>query len=53
MERPLQYTMVKVDGKAGYKLPYHFGALPSSGRVVVIDPAGVTRSVSRKSITKH
>lgn len=53
MERPVQYTMVRVDGKAGYKLPYAYGVLPSSGKVVVIDPAGVTRSVSRKSISKH
>jgi len=53
MERPHEYTMVRCDGKSGYKLPYPFGALPSSGNVVVVDPAGVTRLVSRKSLTKH
>lgn len=53
MERPLQYAMVRVDGKAGYKLPYPYGVLPSSGKVVVVSPEGVTQSVSRKSITKH
>jgi hypothetical protein len=53
MDRPSSYTFVKVDGRPGWKLPYHYGALPSSGKVAVIDPAGVTRPVSRKSITKH
>jgi hypothetical protein len=53
MERPMQYTMVKCDGKPGYKLPYPFGALPSSGRVVVIDPQGISRLVSRKSLVKY
>ncbi len=53
MERPQVYTMIRCDGQPGWKLPYAFGVLPSSGRVAVIDPAGVTRLVSRKSITKH
>jgi hypothetical protein len=53
MERPEHYTMVRCDGQPGWKLPYPFGAMPSSGRVVLVDPSGVTRLVSRKSITKH
>lgn len=53
MERPFGYTTVKCDGRPGYKLPYSYKLLPSSGRVVVIDPAGVTQLVSRKSLTKH
>ena len=51
MERPLDYTMVKHDGQSGWKLPYPYKLLPSGGRVVAIDPAGVTRLVSRKSLT--
>jgi hypothetical protein len=51
MERPTSYTMVKHDGQSGWKLPYAYKVLPSSGGVVVIDPAGVTRLVSRKSLT--
>lgn len=47
------WTHIKCDGQPGWKLPYAFALLPSSGRVVVIDPAGVTRLVNRKSITKH
>jgi hypothetical protein len=53
MERPLSYTPVKCDGKSGWKLPYPYGVLPSSGSVVAVDPAGVTRLISRKLITKH
>lgn len=53
MERPTSYTFVKCDGQSGWKLPYNFKLLPSSGRVVVIDPGGVTRLVSRKSLTLH
>lgn len=53
MERPSSYTMVKCDGVSGYKLPYSFKLLPSSGRVVVIDPKGVSQLVSRKSLTLH
>ena len=53
MERPLTYTPVRVDEQAGWKLPYHYKALPSSGTVVVVDPEGVTRPVSRKRVTKH
>ena len=53
MERPITYTPVRRDGEPGWKLPYHYGAVPSSGNVVVIDPAGKTKLVSRKSLTKH
>lgn len=49
----MSYTMVKCDGRPGYKLPYSYKLLPSGGRVVVIDPAGVTRLVSRKSLSLH
>lgn len=53
MERPDTYTHVKCDGQSGWKLPHSYKVLPSGGRVVVIDPAGVTRLVSRKSLTLH
>jgi len=53
MERPLSYTHIRVAGQPGYKLPYPYALLPSSGRVVVVDPQGVSRLVDRKSLTKH
>jgi hypothetical protein len=52
MERPNTYTPVKCDGRPGYKLPYNYKLLPSSGNVVVIDPKGVTRLVSCKSLSR-
>jgi hypothetical protein len=51
MERPHDYTMVRHDGQLGWKLPYPYKLLPSGGRVVVIDPSGITRLVSRKALT--
>lgn len=53
MERPTRYTMVKCNGQGFWKLPYPYEVLPSSGRIVAIDPKGVTRLVNRKSITKY
>ena len=51
MERPRDYTMVRHDGQPGWKLPHSYKLLPSGGRVVVIDPSGTTRLVSRKALT--
>ena len=53
MERPREFTMVRHDGEPGWKLPYPYKLLPSSASagVVVIDPAGVTRHVARKTLT--
>ena len=51
MERPHDYTMVRHDGQPGWKLPYPYKLLPSGGHVVAIDPDGVTRLVSRKTLT--
>ena len=53
MERPNDYTMIKHDGQSGWKLPHAYKLLPSSGRVVAIDPKGVSHLVSRKSLTLH
>jgi hypothetical protein len=53
MERPRDYTMVKHNGQTGWKLPYSYKLLPSGGRVVVVDPEGITRLVSRKALTLH
>jgi hypothetical protein len=52
MDRPISYTAVKHNGETGWKLPYAFGVLPSSGRVIAIDPNGVTRLVSRKLLAR-
>ncbi len=53
MERPNDYTMIKHNGEPGWKLPYAYKLLPSGGRVVVVDPKGVSRLVSRKSLALH
>jgi len=51
MEKTFSYTMVRHDGEPGWKLPYSYKLLPSSGRVTVIDPQGITRLVSRKALS--
>ncbi len=53
MERPREFTMVRHNGEIGWKLPYPYKLLPSSATagVVVVDPAGVTRLVARKTLT--
>jgi hypothetical protein len=53
MERPREFTMVRHNGEIGWKLPYSYKLLPSSGRVVVVDPKGITRLVSRKALALH
>jgi hypothetical protein len=50
-KRPNTYEFVRHDGQRGWRIPYPYCALPSSGRCVAIDPAGVTHLVNRKSLT--
>jgi hypothetical protein len=55
MERPREFTMVRHNGEIGWKLPYSYKLLPSSATagVVVVDPKGITRLVSRKALALH